>query len=177
MRGPRPALWAVAACAALAGCGIRPTGIIGAGEPPSAQAHPATITVYLVRDGRLVPVTRPGLPGQPFLAMEQLAVPPTERERAMGLRTDVRRPIDAYAVVDMSSPVEQRSQLVVRPSGAQDRSKPWSRTAMAQIACTAQAIPGIDRVNLWGAPGAGEGGWALVACAEFPDLLGPVSRG
>ncbi|TDD82246.1 hypothetical protein E1293_16930 [Actinomadura darangshiensis] len=173
MRRPRRAraLAAAAAYAALAGCGIRPTGIIGAGEPPAAQAQSATITVYLVRDGRLQAVTRPGLPGRPYLAVEQLAVPPTGPERAMGLRTEVHRQLDAYTLVEASDPLGPRSQLAVRPTGAH-QTKFWSRTAMAQIACTAQAIPGIERVNLRGTPDQDKNGWEMVTCDQFSDLVG-----
>ncbi|TDC70028.1 hypothetical protein E1200_06465 [Actinomadura sp. GC306] len=173
MRRPRPAvraLLALAAGAALAGCGIRPTGIVGAGEPPAAGAAPATITVYLVRDGRLVPVARPGLPGLPSLAVQQLAVPPTGPERAMGLRTEVRRPLDAYVVLEANNPAARRPAVVVRPA---DRRRPerWSRLAMGQIACTAQAVPGVERAHLWSAWEPGGAGHAVLGCDDFADLL------
>ncbi|SNR68833.1 hypothetical protein [Actinomadura mexicana] len=165
------AFLAVAVCAALAGCGIRPTGIISAGDQPLAQAHAATITVYLVRGGRLVPVTRPGLPGEPHLAIQQLNVPPTRSELAMGLRTDVHDELDAYSVEDVSSPVGRPAQLVVRPSGEPAGEKTWSRTAKAQIACTAQVIPGIRRVNLWSTVNPTKNRWELLTCDQFADLL------
>ncbi|MFG1857626.1 hypothetical protein ACGFJT_37730 [Actinomadura geliboluensis] len=169
-RMPR-VLAAAAACAALAGCGIRPTGIVRAGELPSAGAYPATVTVYLVHGDRLRSVTRPGLPGRPHLGLEQLNVPPTTRERAMGLRTEVDTPLEAYAVVDASGPVAGRSLMVVRPADGQPRSMGWSRIAMAQIACTAQAVPGIEGVSLWGAPNRDGAAWVPVTCDRFADLL------
>ncbi|WP_141577230.1 hypothetical protein [Actinomadura sp. WMMA1423] len=167
----RRALLALAACAALAGCGIRPTGMIGAGAPPIAQGHTAPITVYLVRDGKLVPVTRPGLPGEPHLAIQQLTVPPTERERRMGLRTDVHDELDAYSVEDVSSPVGHPAQLVVRPADHRAGTKDWSRTAKAQIACTAQTIQGIRRVNLWSTLNPTKNRWEFLTCGQFSDLL------
>ncbi|MEU5992976.1 hypothetical protein ABZ806_28755 [Spirillospora sp. NPDC047418] len=169
---PRRALLAVAAaCAAAAGCGIRPTGIIAAGDAPAAGAHPATVTVYLVHGGRLRPVPRPGLPDQPQLGLDQLSVPPTARERAMGLRTEVDVPLEAYSVVAASAAPGGRAQMVVRPAGARYRSKIWSRIAAAQIACTAQAVPGVEGVNLWGAPNPDGAAWAAVTCGQFADLL------
>ncbi|WP_433478226.1 hypothetical protein ACQPZP_15030 [Spirillospora sp. CA-142024] len=172
MRWRSPRVWAAAvALAAVSGCGVRPTGILSAGTRPIANGRAATITVYLVKDSRLVPVVRPGLPGHPFLAAEQLAVPPTTSERALGLRTEVHGPLEAYSVVDASKPERQRSQLVVRPADSEKWTKTWSRLAMAQIACTAQAIPGIDRVNLWGAPDPDKNGWEIVTCDRFSDLI------
>ncbi|MEU8117115.1 hypothetical protein AB0C21_00215 [Spirillospora sp. NPDC049024] len=172
------ALLAAASCAALAGCGIRPTGIITAGDPPMAQAHAAAITVYLVRGGEpgrggeLVPVTRPGLPGEPNLAIEQLTVPPTERERLMGLRTEVHERLDAYSVDDVSTPVGRRAQLVVRPADRKTGTRKWSRTAMAQIACTGQTIQGIQNVNLWSTLSTTRSEWRVLNCDDFSDLLG-----
>ncbi|MFB4307967.1 hypothetical protein [Actinomadura sp. GTD37] len=169
-RAPR-ALLALAACAALAGCGIRPTGIIRAGGMPTAGAHPATVTVYLVHGGRLRPVSRPGLSGRPQVGLERLSVPPTAQERAMGLRTEVDAPLEAFSVVDVSGGAGGRPQMVVRAPGARYRSKVWSRIATAQIACTAQTVPGIERVNLWGAPNARGAAWATVTCDRYADLL------
>ncbi|MFA1539137.1 hypothetical protein [Actinomadura monticuli] len=173
MRRPRwtRALPAVAACAVLAGCGIRPTGIISAGTGPAAQAHADTITVYLVRGHRLLPVTRPGLPGQPNLAIGQLTVPPTGQERAIGLRTEVHGPLDAYKVVNMTGPVGHHPQMVVRSAGRRNVPKNWSRIAKAQIACTAQAIPGIQSVNLLSALNATETSLETLTCDQFADLL------
>ncbi|MFI0482161.1 hypothetical protein [Actinomadura sp. 9N215] len=168
-RALRPLL-ALAALLAVAGCGIRPTGIIDAGEAPAANGAAAEISVYLVRDGKLRRVTRPGVPGQPYLAVEQLGVPPTERERAAGLRTEIGRALDAYLVSTASDRDDERSTLVVRPTDPLSRPPGWSRIAVAQIACTGQAIPGIERINLWGAPNADKTGWGLVRCDQFDDL-------
>lgn len=160
-------LLAVAACTALAGCGIRPTGILSAGEGPAARAYAATITVYLVRGRGLVPVTRPGLPGQPNLAVRQLSVPPTARERALGLRTEVHGELYAGAAIDGSSPTGHAPEMDVRTNGP----KTLSRTAKAQIVCTAQAIPGTKRVNLWNISEVETRAWETLTCDEFSDLL------
>ena len=165
------ALLAAAACAALTGCGIQPTGIISAGDQPLAQAYAATITLYLVRDGRLVQVTRPGLPGEPHLGIQQLSVPPTGNERAMGLRTEVREELEAYSVEDVSQPVSRPTQLVVRPARQAVAAKTWSRTAKAQIACTAQAVQGIRRVSLWSTLNLTKNRWEILTCDQFADMI------
>ncbi|MGI5202991.1 hypothetical protein ACQEU6_15620 [Spirillospora sp. CA-108201] len=169
------ALLAVAACAALAGCGIRPTGIISAGEGPTARAYAATITIYLVRGGRLVPVTRPGLPGESYLAVQQLTVPPTTGERALGLHTEVHGELYAQAAADGSGPARRGREIDVGPVGA-DGPKSWSRTAKAQIVCTAQAVPGTKRVNLLSRSDVEKHVLLLkretLTCDDFSDLLG-----
>ncbi|GGP91762.1 hypothetical protein BKA00_000506 [Actinomadura coerulea] len=174
--GRARALLAMAACAVLAGCGIRPTGIISAGEGPRARAYAATITVYLVRgggtaeSGTLVAVTRPGLPGRPNLAVPQLSMPPTARERALGLHTEIHERLYADAAADGAGPTGHRSVLDVRASGP-TRPATWSRTARAQIACTAQAIPGIERVNLWSRTDEERDEREILTCGQFSDLL------
>ncbi|MEU8303988.1 hypothetical protein AB0C84_10535 [Actinomadura sp. NPDC048955] len=164
------ALLAMVTCAALTGCGIRPTGIISAGGAPNARGYAATITLYLVRGRSLVPVTRPGLPGQPNLAVQQLSVPPTARERAAGLRTEVHGRLSAEAAVDGSSPTRRAPVMDVRPYDPDARPS-WSRTAKAQIACTAMAIPGTKSVNLWRGPYREKRTWETLTCGQFAVLL------
>ncbi|MGH3243392.1 MAG: hypothetical protein ACRDNL_23645 [Spirillospora sp.] len=173
-RTPRTLL-ALVALLIVAGCGIRPTGIIDAGEPPSANGAAADITVYLARGGKLWPVRRPGVPGQPYLAIEQLAVRPTEQERAAGLHTEVGHALHAYTVTAASELLDTRSTLVVGANAVKARPSPWSPIAVAQIACTAQALPGVEQVKLWGAPKSDDYGWGKVSCDQFADML--VSRG
>nr|BFE78147.1 hypothetical protein GCM10020093_007480 [Planobispora longispora] len=60
-----PALRALAALlvslAAATGCGVQPSEVITGDGPPSGTVAPAmTITIYLLKDGRLHAVTRPG---------------------------------------------------------------------------------------------------------------------
>ncbi|TDD34876.1 hypothetical protein E1287_15495 [Actinomadura sp. KC06] len=166
-----PRALALAALLALTGCGIRPTGVIDAGKPPSAEGYAATITLYLTHGGKLRPVTRPGVPGEPFLAIEQLAMQPTTQERGRGLRTEVRHPLDAYTVSSASDPVGTRSTLIVLPPGDRPMPPAWPRMAVAQIACTGEAIAGIERVRLWHAPDADKSGWGYATCDQFADLL------
>ncbi|TDB96125.1 GerMN domain-containing protein [Actinomadura sp. 7K534] len=181
-RTARPAVSALLAVLlavpATAGCGVRPTGIVEAGDPPRADGSTSTITVYLLdRDG-LRPVLRPGLSGRPLyappdsLAVEQLAVRPTAPERAEGLRTAVRRPLKARFIASESWPYRDGLNLVVDLSPEVPRRRVrWSREALAQIACTGEAIPGVAQVKLWSAPDPDEFGWGLVTCDQFRDML------
>lgn len=171
MRRRRWTAWAAAVLAlgAAAGCGVRPTGTLSAGTNPDASGRAATVTVYLIREGRVTPVVRPGLPGHPYLAIEQLSVPPTFKERRAGLSTDVGHPLVAR-VVDVQSML-----IVDLPPHIPRARVAWSRTALAQIACTADAVPGIKRVKLWSAPRHDKHGWGVLACLDYRDLVIPGS--
>ncbi|MFD0474702.1 hypothetical protein ACFQ0B_45510 [Nonomuraea thailandensis] len=46
---------------AVTGCGVRPSDVIEAGDPPSGRLAPTwEASLYLVRNGRLSVVNRPG---------------------------------------------------------------------------------------------------------------------
>lgn len=157
VRGRGPGRLAAVAAAGLAlavivavgvtRCGVRATGIVDAGAAPSASPSVvARITVYLLNGkGHLVPVLRAGLPGHPYIAIDQLPVQPTYDERRRGLHTEVPNEIrEAYTVTNSQARDTGADRLVVqlRETGG------WSRAAHAQLACTASAIPGIRRVQL-----------------------------
>jgi hypothetical protein len=164
---------AAQAVAVLAGCGVRPTGIITAGGGVKANGRTGTIIVYLVRSGRVVvPVVRPGLPGHPYLAVSQLAVPPTSDERYRGLYTEVRYPVTARLTQALWRPEKMGMLTVDLSSGIPHRRVHWSRTALAQISCTAQAVPGVTGVLLRGGPGADKAGWGSARCEDYRDLMG-----
>ncbi|GGV04704.1 hypothetical protein GCM10010182_23900 [Actinomadura cremea] len=154
----------LAAVLVTAGCGVRPTGTTAAGPRPVAGGEADDITVYLVKDGRLTVVTRPGLPGHPYLPITQLSVPPTGWEQRQGLRTDVPGALEPLPGVGGTVGL----QIRVVPGPWPVRSK-WPRTALAQIACTADAIPGVNRVILWDPR---EGSARRLTCEEFAGLLG-----
>ncbi|WP_067463429.1 hypothetical protein [Actinomadura macra] len=165
LSAPLTALLAAAVLAA-SGCGVRPTGILSAGDRPVARGQAPAITVYLLQNGRLRPVVRPGLPGHPYLSIAQLSVPPTAAEQRLGLRTEVRHPLESRVVDDPST-------LIIDVAHGGPRPRPdWSRAALAQIACTADALPGIDRVRLWGAPEPDGDGRGFLRCGQFSALLG-----
>lgn len=88
IRGPavRPTvlgLVVLATALLVAGCGVRPGGVIIGGPAPTAST--ATV-LYLVSDGRVTRVLRPGEAAGP-LAL--LAAGPTAAERDRGLDTEV----------------------------------------------------------------------------------------
>ncbi|WP_242901770.1 hypothetical protein [Actinomadura terrae] len=150
----------------VSGCGVRPTGILSAGDPPVAAGSQApAITVYLVQGGRLKAVVRPGLPGHPYLSIGQLSVEPTATESRAGLHTEVTHALTARVVGDPSTLIIDQV-----PSDERERWR-WSYAALGQIACTAQAIAGIDRVRLWNGPNPDAQGWGTYSCEEFSELL------
>ncbi|GIH96357.1 hypothetical protein ACFFMN_38965 [Planobispora siamensis] len=118
---------------AMTGCGVQPSDVILAGEPPSGAAAPATaITVYLVKNGRLHPVTRPG--GRllfPAHSLALLAAGPTAREQSHGFTSDVPPEAGPFSVT-----IEPAGRLVVTPSAAAGE---LSALAVGQIVCTAVA--------------------------------------
>ncbi|MBO2459550.1 hypothetical protein [Actinomadura violacea] len=162
---------AVAGAAASAGCGVRPTGVLSAGSLPVAGGRAATIKIYLVKDGALFPTVRPGLPGRPYLALEQLGVPVTAQERLAGLSNSVR-PQQIRVTQDQPPGmitvwVDDAGPEGLRPA----RGSHWPRLALAQVACTAEAIPGVVKGVLL-ETSAGRPGRARVqlACEDFADL-------
>jgi hypothetical protein len=113
---------------AVAGCGVRPSDVIRAGDPPSGRVAPTTtITLYLVKNGRLSAVTRPGRRLSQADTLALLAAGPTAREQADGFTTDVppfsvtAKPT-GHLVVTLSTPAGEVSTLAVE-----------------QIVCTAAA--------------------------------------
>ncbi|MGK5550504.1 hypothetical protein ACSNOI_02730 [Actinomadura kijaniata] len=178
------ALLAAVLLPVAAACGIRPTGIIGAGSKPVSGYRPEPVTIYLVRSDRLVPVRRPGLPGHPFLGVLQLGVPLTAEERWAGLTTRIPRDVrlllmefDGESPDDISviAPEETGStgELVV-DTGRRAR---WPRLALGQIACTAEAIRGVRRTLLVTDPEADttkpvgtRPGDLRLRCADYADL-------
>ncbi|MEU4834201.1 hypothetical protein [Streptosporangium sp. NPDC023615] len=121
--------------AAATGCGVRPSDVVDAGEPPSGGVAPATtITLYLVRNGRLDAVTRPGPGGRPLFKADTLALlaaGPSARERAHGLTSDVPPEAGPFSVT-----VRPAGHLVVTLSVA---AGDLSALAVEQIVCTAAA--------------------------------------
>ncbi|MFI6396038.1 hypothetical protein [Nonomuraea sp. NPDC050540] len=131
---------------AVAGCGVRPSDAISAGEPPSGGvALTKTMTLYLVKDGRLSVVTRPRI--RPMFLTDTLALlaeGPTAEERARGLTTDV--PPEAGPI---AATVKPGDRLVLNPSVPGDELSPL---AVRQIVCTTAALQeGIAQITVVGA--------------------------
>lgn len=170
----------LAALAMLCGCGVQPTGTTRVGPLPTAQGPVVNNTIYVVRDGKLVPVVRPGLPGAPLMPLWQLGHGVTDGERKAGLSSTLP---GIGMVADLSDPALRGTDARgVRPdTGGTGGSgtvtvalhttiqpRDWPRLWQAQIACTAQAIPGIEQAELNifdGRPG------RVVRCADYRDLL------
>ncbi|WP_214105401.1 hypothetical protein [Acrocarpospora catenulata] len=118
---------------AVAGCGVQPSGVIPAGPPPSGAVAPTmTITLYLVKNGRVSAVTRPG--GRllsPADTLALLAAGPIAREQAHGFTTDVPPEAGPFSVTEKPA-----SHLVVTLSTP---ARELSTLAVEQIVCTVAA--------------------------------------
>lgn len=131
---------------AVAGCGVRPSGVITGADPPSGGVAPTTaITIYLVTNSRLSAVTRPGGPLSQADTLALLAAGPTARERAHGLTTDV--PPDAGPFSVTAKPAGRLVVTLSTPAGE------LSTLAVEQIVCTAAATApeSLARVTVVGA--------------------------
>ncbi|MEV4256482.1 hypothetical protein AB0J52_25250 [Spirillospora sp. NPDC049652] len=175
----------VAALALVCGCGVQPTEITTVAPLPSAHGPVVNNTVYFVKGGKLVPVVRPGLAGAPLMPLRQLGYGVTDNERRKGLTSTLPGVGIVTGLPDPSvhevSPPDAQSDLS-RALGGTDTvnvalettipPRKWPRVWQAQIACTAEAIPGVEKVELNifdGRPG------PVVRCAGYRDLLGPAS--
>ncbi|GAA4207623.1 hypothetical protein GCM10022252_71540 [Streptosporangium oxazolinicum] len=120
---------------AVAGCGVQPSDVIPVGAPPSGRvASTTTITLYLVKDGRLSAVTRPRPGGRPLFTAGTLALlmdGPTAEERAHGFTTDVPPEAGPFSVT--VKPVDHLVVTLSTPAGE------LSALAVEQIVCTAAA--------------------------------------
>jgi hypothetical protein len=74
----------VAAVLLVAGCGVRPSGVILGGPAPTVAS---AAQLYLVFGGRITPVLRPNPPSADALTL--LAAGPTTAERNQGYTTEV----------------------------------------------------------------------------------------
>jgi hypothetical protein len=119
---------------AVAGCGVRPSDVIEAGDPPSGSVEPTTPSIlYLVKNGRLSAVTRPpGRPGSHADTLTLLAAGPTAREQAHGLTTDVPPEAGPFSVI--AKPAGDLVVTLSTPAGE------LSTLAVDQIVCTAVAM-------------------------------------
>ncbi|GGM35127.1 GerMN domain-containing protein [Dactylosporangium sucinum] len=123
-RGARAAT--VAALLALAGCGVRPSGVITGG--PAPQASGGWVRLYLVRDRTLTPVLRRSDPHtRPTGTLELLLAGPAGDERADGYTTEVPPDLGLVEV--------QVGELTATVTVAGDPVA-LSATAAGQITCT-----------------------------------------
>lgn len=119
----------------LAGCGVRPSEVIPAGEAPRQKATAQTM-LYWLNEGRLV--AHPRLTAEylsPDNAVEALLQGPTPAEQGLDLST-------ALPVVEVLVVVSFRDGLVeiMVDTGVAG----WSESAMDQVTCTAVNAMGQD---------------------------------
>ncbi|MFC4906759.1 GerMN domain-containing protein [Actinomadura gamaensis] len=126
--------------AAVTGCGVRPTEVVGAGDAPQPTGQPNPIAIYLVKDGRLVRTARPGLLSAPYLGLQQLSVRLVDSEVQQGLTTTIPAGVDLSAAYLDGSGV-----LTVHVNQADVN---WPRITLGQVVCTANAAPNVKQVRL-----------------------------
>ncbi|MFG1999800.1 hypothetical protein ACGFNU_11705 [Spirillospora sp. NPDC048911] len=147
------------------GWGVRSTAVVSAGPAPGAGAR-GTITVFLVKKGKLVETTRPALPGFELLAINQLAAAPTWDEQSKGLSSEV----PVAPLWGRWSGSSEIRVLEVTPA----LEVKWSRRALGQLACTGEAadVDGGVRVVLTKAPGTPEPPHIrqILSCKNYRDL-------
>lgn len=119
---------------AVAGCGVQPSDVIPVGHPPSGSVAPTmTITLYLVKKGRISAVTRHG--GRPMFFTDTLALlaaGPTATEQADGFTTEVPPEAGPFEVTPKSA-----DHVEVTPSTPASE---LSTLAVQQIVCTTAAV-------------------------------------
>jgi hypothetical protein len=123
----------------LAGCGVRPSGVIYAGEAPvaTAPASPSTM-IYLLEKGVIpVPVAREVVPLDPQHVFDALLDGPTDEERAKGLTT-------ALSGIKTVSVSEVAGEGIFIDSVPPAEKLPSE--AIEQLVCTGSALPDRPRV-------------------------------
>lgn len=159
-------------------CGVRPTGVIGAGEPAVAQQAVPQTTVYLARNGRLVPVRRVAFPGAPQAALYALWQSGATQEE---IRVQEWSPFSELPLLGIKVHAGVLSVHYYRKTV-------MSRLLTAQIVCSGTAQPDIRRVRLvgWWADGRTAppftdvdhppSDWSVVVgrqrkCSDYADLM------
>jgi hypothetical protein len=118
----------------LAGCGIRPTGVVYAGDAPVATASGSPRSqVFFLAGGVLTPVKRTASPADPQQVFDALLKGPTLEERARGLSTELTK-IRQISVHDLDG----RALLVETIPPTLKLPPP----AFAQIYCTGLLLSG-----------------------------------
>jgi hypothetical protein len=151
---------------------VAPTGVVDAGPAPVITGSPTYVRIYLVRDGRLEPSTV--VSRSPHVNDIMSALFKARPRDGSGLSTAltgltlaevqlVRYAPDAGSRNDPDNTLSLRMRLGV--SG-------WrvSRTAMAQITCTARLRPEVWAVEIAEAAPGRTGSLKIHTCREFWDL-------
>ncbi|MEU9605594.1 hypothetical protein [Streptomyces sp. NPDC048057] len=168
------AVAAVAAGVLLAGCGVRPTGVVDGGQ--SAGGLTKGLRLYFVSQaGRLEAVARPDVPletfAEPVNVLKLLGQGPTQAERAAGLSTLVGAD---YYYGDYDVTVRAGRITVDVPLPQLDELSVQDRNLVGQLVCSmarAQAVLDVsgtkrtDDVPMTVRPQ--EGDPATYVCSDF----------
>lgn len=155
-----------------ASCGVEPTGVIDAGPAPVITGVPTLARIYLVRDGQLAPANvvagSPNVNDIMAALFEAGRRPPNGLGTALGRLTLTQVQLVRYTPErasrnDPDDPVGLRMRVFV--SGPQ-----ISRTAMAQITCTARLRSDIWAVEIAHASPGRSARLKIHTCREYWDL-------
>jgi hypothetical protein len=117
----------------LGGCGVRPTGVVYAGDAPTATASASPqAQVFFLAQKMPVPVPRTVTPGDPQMVFDALLAGPTPEERKKGLSTALTG-VKKIAVHELDG-----ATLLVETAPAAAKLSP---IAFEQIYCTGMALP------------------------------------
>jgi hypothetical protein len=136
------------AAIAVTGCGVRPTGAISAGEAPTAEATALPeSTLYFIKSGMLVSVTRSVSPWDDQAVFNALVAGPTKAERARGLSSGLTG-VGGIEVLSggadkLGMPGSEVIMLRLKPTTMASAKNPFgigSKMIIGQLACTSQAL-------------------------------------
>jgi hypothetical protein len=141
----------------LGGCGVRPTGVVYAGDAPTATASASPqAQVFLLAQKTPVPVPRTVKSGDAQMVFDTLLAGPTPEERKRGLGTALIG-VQRITVHELDG-----TTLLIETTPPAAKLSPL---AFEQIYCTGTALPGrrfmkITIVNGGGMP------YPTAACAD-----------
>ncbi|WP_066938247.1 hypothetical protein [Microtetraspora fusca] len=168
---PRSLNWAALAAlllVAVAGCGVSPTGVNDKGPPPVISGDSTIVRVYLVRSGRLEPVSVAAASGHVNDVLSALFGAGRRPPSGVGTTLSRMRLAQVQLVRYTPDPHSRNDpdsaglRLRVFVSGPK-----MSRIAMAQITCTARLRPEIWAVEI---AQSGSENLKIHTCREYWDL-------
>ncbi|MEO3814026.1 hypothetical protein ABGB17_33940 [Sphaerisporangium sp. B11E5] len=174
-----PARWRIAALAAVlagaAACGVDPSDLADVGPAPVISARAAYANVYVLRDGRLTPRNVPTASDSAQDVLNALFQagkgPPGGGTALDGFRLE-QTVLGRYGVErgvrnDPENPVGLRLHVIVYGTGQ------LTRTALAQITCTARLSEEIWAVKITQTTSKGPLALGEHTCREYHDLAAP----
>ncbi|WP_326825672.1 hypothetical protein OHA77_25585 [Streptosporangium sp. NBC_01639] len=159
----------------LSGCGIAPTGVQDEGRPPVISYSPTWVTVYLLHDGRLKPVSIPVASDSAKNIVATLfragKVPP-EPELSSALNSFSHYDTETTRYSDVLQRNEPGDSLGYRLNVLITGANELSRQGLAQITCTIRqnkqgSIWSVEVTRLFPGPPKSLGEHT---CFEFRDL-------